>query len=70
MPGVIEQIHGSVLQHGHFNNRVYLRQLNPGALSHIVPALDALAKKRDARKSSPKLRLMPGGRSRPPWIKS
>jgi len=68
MPDVIEHIHGSIVQHRDFNNRVYFRQLNPGALSHIVPALDGLAKKRAARRSSPKLRPMPGGRSRPPWV--
>lgn len=43
MPDVIEQIHGCVVQHGDFNNRVYLMQFNPDALRHIVPALDVLA---------------------------
>lgn len=43
MPDVIEHIHGSVVQHGHYNNRVYLMRLNPDALSYIVPTLDELA---------------------------
>ena len=46
MPDVIEHIHGSVVQHGDVNNRVYLMHLNPGALSHIVSALDALAEEK------------------------
>jgi beta-lysine N6-acetyltransferase len=46
MPDVIEHIHGSVVQHGNFNNRVYLMQLNPDALHHIVPALDTLAEEK------------------------
>jgi len=46
MPDVIEHIHGCVVQHGDFNDRVYLMQFNPDAFCHIVPALDTLAEEK------------------------
>jgi putative beta-lysine N-acetyltransferase len=43
MTDAIEYIHGSKIQHGYFNNRVYLMQLNMDALDQVVPALDRVA---------------------------
>jgi hypothetical protein len=46
MPDAVQDIHGSVVQHGDNSNCLYLLPLNPKALRYIVPALDALGEEK------------------------
>ena len=45
MQDTIEIIHGSKVQHGPHNNRIYLMELNRNRVQHIIEFLDAMAKK-------------------------
>ena len=46
MPDSIETIHGSRIQHGHHNHRIYVMQLNPTHLQDLIAALDRLAREK------------------------
>ena len=39
----IEKIHGSVVQHGAHNDRIYVLKLEPGTVQELLPCLDSLA---------------------------
>jgi len=43
MQDTIEIIHGSKVQHGPHNNRIYLMELNRTRIQHIIEFLDAMA---------------------------
>jgi putative beta-lysine N-acetyltransferase len=43
MQDTIEIIHGSKVQHGPHNNRIYLMELNRNRVQHIIESLDAMA---------------------------
>jgi len=43
MQDTIEIIHGSKVQHGPLNNRIYLMELNRNKVQHIIESLDAMA---------------------------
>ena len=40
----VERIQGSLIQHGHHNNRIYLMQLNTDPPDTLIPVLDDLAR--------------------------
>jgi len=44
-PDIVEKIGESRVQHGHFNNRVYVMRLDPSDIPDIIPRLGALAEK-------------------------
>ena len=39
----IENIEGTLIQHGYHNNRIYLMQLDPNNISELIKVLDQLA---------------------------
>ena len=43
MPDIVEKIGESLIQHGKFNNRIYLLKLDPGDTNTIIPDLEKLA---------------------------
>ncbi len=43
----IENIRGSIIQHGPHNNRIYLMQLNTGDTQGLIATLDDMALKND-----------------------
>jgi len=45
MPDIVEKIGESRVQHGHFNNRVYVMRLDPSDIPGIIPRLGALVEK-------------------------
>ena len=44
MADIIKKIGRSLVQHGPYNRRVYLMKLDAQDMSHILPALDRLAR--------------------------
>jgi putative beta-lysine N-acetyltransferase len=52
---IIETILGSVVQHGHHNNRIYLMQLNTDRPQTLIPVLDDMARKHIYGKISAKI---------------
>ena len=44
MDDKIETIEGSQIQHGKFNDRIYVMRLYPEQVSHLIPKLDAMAR--------------------------
>lgn len=42
----IETLHGSLVQHGPHNDRIYLMRLDPDGIADLIPALEALARRR------------------------
>ncbi|APH39164.1 putative beta-lysine N-acetyltransferase [Methanohalophilus halophilus] len=45
MSDIIEKIGNSLIQHGTYNNRIYLMKLDTGDLPDIIPEMDQLAEK-------------------------
>ena len=43
MSDIIETINGSVIQHGHHNDRIYLMRLNLADVQNILATLNAMA---------------------------
>ena len=43
MPDIIETIEGSVIQHGHHNQRIYLMRLNTREVGGLIASLDRMA---------------------------
>jgi ribosomal protein S18 acetylase RimI-like enzyme len=52
---IIENIQGSLVQHGHHNDRIYLMQLNTDPPETLIPALDSLARQNAYGKISAKV---------------
>lgn len=46
MSDIIENIGNSLIQHGTYNNRIYLMKLDTGDLPDIIPEMDQLAEQR------------------------
>ncbi|WP_462271854.1 putative beta-lysine N-acetyltransferase [Methanohalophilus sp.] len=45
MSDIIEKLSNSLIQHGTYNNRIYLMKLDTGDLPDIIPEMDQLAEK-------------------------
>ena len=43
MQDTIETIHGSVIQHGHHNDRIYIMHLKTRGAEHLIDRLDVMA---------------------------